>query len=530
MTLMTMAAAATPPPSSSVQHEQLINLTSLNNHAAILFATDEWFATAENLLNDAPPTFEPTLFCEQGKVMDGWETRRRRSAGHDWCVIKLCSGLSSNTGIDSVHRSYMLSQIELDTAYFTGNQTPRISIEAMRVIPPPSITSNDDDNTTTHDDDNKNEDYLYNWMPGAATRLARGPGGKGVRGTGQSPTVIARALDACRSVARRRQQQSNYQGDNPSGEWMTVLPMTPLQPGYETSRYHTFEIMDEVKRRIEMMGGVTHVKFNYFPDGGVARIKVFGHPCIIPPVEKKKMRKTPATINDCPAGPTIHPHSLPHPPPSSRTSSYIELSSDLHGGLGLACSNKHYGVPSNLLRPYPGKDMGDGWETARHPNRPAIVVQDPITHLQDTDLKDWCVIKLGLGGAKDNEGIHRIIVDTRHFKGNYPESVAIDGCFANHDDKLVSDDDVCKSAGLEDDNDNNGSTTIQWFPLVKRTHLTADAEHEYLRERGDIVNGQRGVTHVRISITPDGGLSRVRIYGSPARDSMSVEGGMRSHL
>ena len=273
--------------------------------------------------------------------MDGWETRRRRSAGHDWCVIKLCSGLSSNTGIDSVHRSYMLSQIELDTAYFTGNQTPRISIEAMRVIPPPSITSNDDDNTTTHDDDNKNEDYLYNWMPGAATRLARGPGGKGVRGTGQSPTVIARALDACRSVARRQQQQSNYQGVNPSGEWITVLHMTPLQPGYETSRYHTFEIMDEVKRRIEMMGGVTHVKFNYFPDGGVARIKVFGHPCIIPHVTKKKMRKTSANINDCTAGPTIHPHSSPHPPPSSRASSYIELSSDLHGGLGLACSNKH---------------------------------------------------------------------------------------------------------------------------------------------------------------------------------------------
>lgn len=448
--------------------------------------------------------------------MDGWETRRRRSAGHDWCIIQLCSGSSNDTGHLLDDRTYMLSHIELDTAYFTGNQAPRVSIEAMRVIRP-SITNVEDA-----------DDYLYNWIPGATTRLARGPGGKGVRGMGQSPSAIARALQACQSVARRLPNNN----DNSNGDWITILPMTPLQPGYETSRYHTFEIMDEVKRQIEELGGVTHLKLNYYPDGGVARIKVFGHPCIHPRDEVGRVglssgisTKTSETANSA-SGPAIHPHSSPNPPPSAQTQyPYIELSSELHGGLGLACSNKHYGVPSNLLRPHPGKDMGDGWETARHPNRPSIVVQDPITRLQDTHLKDWCVIKLGLGGASDNEGIARIIVDTRHFKGNFPESVTIDGCCAGSVNRVVSDDDVCKSAGIDDDSDNNGS--IQWFPLVKRTHLTADAEHEFLRERGHIVNGQRGVTHVRISITPDGGISRVRIYGSPA---VPMRSDMRSHL
>ncbi|KAL7434377.1 hypothetical protein ACHAXH_004128 [Discostella pseudostelligera] len=503
-----MAAAASPSSSNSAAtptNQELINLISLNNRASILFATDEWFATAENLLNDTPPTFVPDLFCEQGKVMDGWETRRRRTAGHDWCIIKLCSGSCNDNGHLLDDRTYMLSHIELDTAYFTGNQAPRVSIEAMRVIRP----------STDVDDA---DDYLYNWMPGATTRLARGPEGKGVRGMGQSPTAIARALQACQSVARRLPSNNH----NSNGEWITILPTTPLRPGYETSRYHTFEIMDEVKRQIELLGGVTHLKLNYYPDGGVARIKVFGHPCVHSRDEGSSAKTSGAADNA--AGPTIHPHSLPHPPPSAQTTyPYIELSSELYGGLGLACSNKHYGVPSNLLRPYPGKDMGDGWETARHPNRPSIVVQDPITRLQDTHLKDWCVIKLGRGGAKDNEGIARIIVDTRHFKGNFPESVTIDGCCANSDNRVVSDDDVCKSAGIDDDSDNNGS--IQWFPLVKRTHLTADAEHEFLRERGHIVNGQRGVTHVRISITPDGGISRVRLYGAPAREPVPM-----SHL
>ena len=158
--------------------------------------------------------------------------------------------------------------------------------------------------------------------------------------------------------------------------------------------------------------------------------------------------------------------------------------------------------------------MGDGWETARHPHRPAVVKKDPVTGLQDTPLMDWAVLKLGLGGATENSGVERIIIDTRHFKGNFPESVSIDATCC-HD---VLDDVVCASAAASADNvDSNNNSTVKWFPLLKRTALTADAEHEFLRDHGKIiVNGYRGVTHVRVSIYPDGGLSRVRIYGCPA--------------
>ena len=506
--------------------KKLINLTSSANHAAILFATDEWFATADNLLNPTPPVFVPDLFCDQGKVMDGWETRRKRTAGHDFCIIKLSSGLDDVEHTGRVHdRAFMVSMIELDTAYFTGNQAPRVSIEAMKVTRH-SLFDREDDTTLPEEEEHDNEDYLYSWLPGASTRLSRGGGGKGIRGTGQSETTIQHVLQACKDVS-----------NNSNGDWITILPITPLQPGYEESRLHHFEIQESVKRAIEELGGVTHLKLNYYPDGGVARMKVYGYPCNHhndDELKKKKQEKeefnSTTTISNAPI---IHPHSdTSKPAPSTLAHPFPELSSETNGGIGLACSNKHYGVPSNLLRPYPGKDMGDGWETARHPNRPSIVSKDPMTGLQITPLLDWCVIKLGFdGGAKNNEGISRIIVDTRHFKGNFPESVTIDGCFAQDG---VSDDDVCNSAGVEEYNTNGVSSNkqqpnekqdgrIEWFPLLKRTLLTADAEHEFVSEHDHIVNCRRGVTHIRVSITPDGGLSRVRVYGSPAVANASLQ-------
>jgi len=92
---------------------------------------------------------------------------------------------------------------------------------------------------------------------------------------------------------------------------------------------------------------------------------------------------------------------------------YPELSNSLMGGIGLACSNKHYGDPWNLIQPSLGKDMSDGWETARHPNRPGILVKDPVTDLVDSNLSDWCIIKLGIVAVK---GVERIIVDTKDRK------------------------------------------------------------------------------------------------------------------
>jgi allantoicase len=89
------------------------SLTSLSDGGRILFATDEWFAAADNLLTAAPPTFIPEKFTDFGKWMDGWESRRKRVAGHDWCVLEL--GLRGK-----------IVGVEIDTAFFTGNNAPRV--------------------------------------------------------------------------------------------------------------------------------------------------------------------------------------------------------------------------------------------------------------------------------------------------------------------------------------------------------------------------------------------------------------------
>lgn len=153
--------------------------------------------------------------------------------------------------------------------------------------------------------------------------------------------------------------------------------------------------------------------------------------------------------------------------------------------------------------------MGDGWETARHPNRPPIVIKNPITNLVDSRLMDWTVIKLGMGGCNKN-GISRIILDTKHFKGNFPESVKVEACFAPPN---VTDEMVCSVLpGIDD-----GS--VSWFPLLNRTKMGPDREHEFTPSSPDMINYKRPITHVRVSIYPDGGLSRVRVYGEPANDN-----------
>ena len=463
----------------------LTNLACSASGAAVLFATDEWFASAENLLSPSPPEFVPDLYCEQGKVMDGWETRRKRSAGHDWCVIAL-AGCGNGAAME-------VERIELDTAHFTGNQAPRVSVEAIRVVPPSRGVGKEDDGG---DGESEDVDYLYDWMPGAVTRLARGEGGRGVRGTGRSPAAVDAAAAACRRVAKRVAPG----GD---GRWVELLPATPLGPGYEDTRHNAFEPSHGAREAVRAIGGVTHLRLNYFPDGGVARLRVLGRPVAAGAPREGSGRS--ATADRPAGGRTVHPHSLRSDPPSSRPYRHPELSSSAAGGAGVGCSNRHYGVPSNLLSPTPGRDMGDGWETARHPDRPAVVVKDE-RGLQDTDLMDWAVLRLGSGGT-DDAGPSRVVLDTGHFRGNFPESAAVDGCCADG----LDDSAVCESAGGK----GGGARTVEWFPLVGRTPLSADAEHEFLlgAPRG---GGGRRTTHVRVCIYPDGGLSRVRVYGAPA--------------
>ena len=451
--LLLEAARPTAPPSPFAA--SFVNVASVSRGSRILFATDEWFAAADNLLSDAPPHFDPTEYCPQGKVMDGWETRRRREAGHDWCLIEL-SGRSR------------LVALELDTAYFTGNHVPAISIELADLSGVQAVT-------------------LAQQLPGMIDRLLHGC----IQGTGMNPEQVQIAEQACRTVS----------------SWTEILPKTPLRPGFELTRQHLLELPS---------GPIegTHLRVNYYPDGGVARMRVWGHvlsdqprPVPGPPYAPQTTGSVCTVVSHDSSGTEDalgeETEEVPRLP-SQQPYNYPELSSTLLGGFEVFCTNRHYGVPANLIQPTLGRDMGDGWETARHPNRPSILVKDPQTGLVDSPLMDWCVLQLGqlaLGG------VTRIILDTKHFCGNYPESVQVDGCYflPNNGESETTDATTPTDLLLRDD---------LWFPLVARCRMSPDSEHMFDATQNQIWNSTRPVSHVKVSIYPDGGLSRVRIYGS----------------
>ncbi|KAK1874723.1 Allantoicase [Dissostichus eleginoides] len=93
----------------------------------VIFATDEWFAPAANLLKREQPVFIASAFTEFGKWMDGWETRRKRTPGHDWCIVAL--------GVPGLIHGF-----DVDTSFFTGNHSPHVSIQAACLDPPPTFS------------------------------------------------------------------------------------------------------------------------------------------------------------------------------------------------------------------------------------------------------------------------------------------------------------------------------------------------------------------------------------------------------
>ena len=159
----------------------LVDLASERLGGVAVAANDEFFAPRENLIRSAPPIFREGEYTERGKWMDGWETRRRREPGHDWCVIRL--GLPGR--IDGV---------VIDTSHFVGN------------------------------------------FPEAASLDAGSFGG--------SLDREAIAKEAIR--------------------WNEVLPRSPLAG----NRENLFEVVSADR--------CTHVRLNIYPDGGVARLRLFG--------------------------------------------------------------------------------------------------------------------------------------------------------------------------------------------------------------------------------------------------------------
>jgi len=147
-----------------------------------------------------------------------------------------------------------------------------------------------------------------------------------------------------------------------------------------------------------------------------------------------------------------------------------DLAALQNGALALACSDAHFGRMNNLLLPGRGSNMGSGWETRRR--------RGPG--------HDWIVIQLG------GRGRPRVIeVDTNHFKGNFPERCAIDVIDAEHapPSELVASD--------------------AWRELLPETRLQAHTRHFFSRE----LQPSGAVSHLRLRIYPDGGVSRLRVWG-----------------
>ena len=141
------------------------------------------------------------------------------------------------------------------------------------------------------------------------------------------------------------------------------------------------------------------------------------------------------------------------------------------GARAIAWNDSHYGAVANLLNPGRGVNMGDGWETRRR--------REPGN--------DWCIIELGQAGTID-----AVEIDTAHFKGNYPDRISLQ---AARVDGGTADSIVTQSQF--------------WTELLPPQKLEMDAEHRFV----DVVNALGPVTHVRVNIYPDGGLSRVRLLG-----------------
>lgn len=110
---------------------ELLDLAADRLRAVVVAANDEFFAAKENLIQPAEPVFLPDEYTERGKWMDGWESRRRREPGHDWCIVRL--------GVPGIVRG-----VVVDTTHFKGNHPAQCSLEACAVGRPASLAELED--------------------------------------------------------------------------------------------------------------------------------------------------------------------------------------------------------------------------------------------------------------------------------------------------------------------------------------------------------------------------------------------------
>lgn len=159
----------------------------------------------------------------------------------------------------------------------------------------------------------------------------------------------------------------------------------------------------------------------------------------------------------------VHGHVLPDWESLVQRDSEIDLAAAENGGDVIEASDEFFGHRQNLIMPGFASDMSDGWETRRR--------RGPG--------HDWCIVKLGTTGR-----VTRVEIDTSFFRGNYPEASMIE-------------------AGTLRGGD------IEWRELLPMTKLQGHTRHTFSGELMPI----GAATHIRFNIYPDGGVSRLRVYG-----------------
>ncbi len=321
---------------------RLVNLANPRLGASVPYASDDFFADKARLIDPAEPMFIPGKYDDNGKWMDGWESRRKRTTGYDHAIIKL-----GQPGI--------IAGFDLDTSHFTGNFPPAASVDAC---------------ISAHD------------IP---------------------------AQDAL---------------------WTELVPAMSL----EGDTHHFVDTNSQT--------AWTHLRLNIFPDGGMARLRVYGH------VYKNWAE-------------------------ADKSAAYDLLAME-NGGRAIIANDEHFGVLSNITLPGKGLNMGDGWETRRR--------REPGN--------DWAILALGHRGEID-----RILVDTAYFKGNFPDGLSIQA--------------ACETGGTDE---SLPVSSQFWHDLLPRQKLSADAEHIFTSEIMDL----GPISHIRVNLFPDGGISRLRLFGKLA--------------
>ena len=252
----------------------LIDLAQPRLGSKVIFKTDDFFASANRIINPSPAVFKEGLFDKNGKWMDGWESRRKRTSGHDFLIIKL-------------GKSGSINKVDVDTSHFNGNQPSMISLEG------------------------------------------------------------------CYSKSKNIKDL----------KWKTLI-------GKKKTKANSHHMFKSSSKSI-----FTHIKLNIFPDGGVARLRLYGS------ISKENNKFGNKTIN---------------------------LASLLNGASVIACNNEHFGKAENILAPGKAKNMGDGWETRRRRNKGF----------------DWLILN-PINGKK----IDKIEISTHHFKGNFPSHCSLQAAF-----------------------------------------------------------------------------------------------------